>query len=972
MKKPAAYILPAMILAFLLFFSTGCTNKQSLTTIDVIPSAESKIIINEVMSSNDIFLPDSDGRCHDWVELRNLTGQTYDLSSCYLTDDERDPFKFRLSGVSLQPHGYAVIYLSKQSRFDENGIPHANFKLSSDGETIYLNDSEGVVISSLCIPGSERNISFGFPEIASAYTDEYCVWFSSPTPGSQNSSEYSRSPSELKYSSNGVVINEYMTGNSITLRDGSGNYSDWVELYNPTDEDADMTGYMLSDDINSPGKWQFPKGTIIPSNGYLTIFCSGNNTPDERGQLHTDFSLSSDDASIILSSYQGAIVSSIEIHNIPENISCGYPTDSETEKLFARPTPNGANNTKTYELNTSPCPDINNGILISETLAASSAATEYPNDYIELFNSTSEDVDLNGYTLAQNPGETVFTFPEVTIKAGQYLLVWCDGTENTDGTSLHAPIKLNVGGEELYLADTSGQIVDQFLTGKQTQGITSGRVGNDASKRYFFAAPTPGAENSRSHYPAYAPQPQFSQQGGYVTGDLSVSISVPEGCTVHYTTNGSLPDRTSPVYDPSAPVKISRTTVLKAVAYKNDLLPSQVVSATYLAEEPHSLPVVSLSGAGLNDQENGILVSNSKYNVNRDVHIEYYDEKGILGIEFDAGAGIFGQTSRKLSKKGLSIDIRERYGISEITYPFFKQSVSGVTTFKSLLLRPSGQDQLTAMIRDELVPSIIRGKVEADYMEHQACALYVNGEYWGLYYIRDRFDEDYLVSKYGYEKGSIDLIKGQAKVQAGSIDAYDELEAFAQKNDLTKKENYEHIASLIDLESLCDFWIVETYFANTDSGNIRCYRAENGKWRWMIYDMDWAFFPTHAYYNFIWHHCLDPEGHGAIDFDNSIIRKLLENKDFRDLFISRYCYHINNTFEPDRCIAILDELSGSIRSEVSRNHEKWGQPKPENWENSIQFIRDFLRKKPEKAKEHLMTCFGLSERELEEYLRKNR
>lgn len=955
---------------------SSCAGSDVSSAVLSDPSVGEQIVINEVMSSNDIFIPAPDGQCYDWVELRNLTDRSYDLSRCYLTDDERSPRKFQLTGVTLAPYGYTVVYLSGLNGIDVNGNIHAGFKVSSQGETLYLNDSTGVLMSSVKIPESPANISYGYPTDTASFIDADCYWFSAPTPGAENSSVYAADPDELVYETNGVIINEYMTDNSFTLYDADGDYPDWVELYNPTQTDADMSGYMLSDDPDFIGKWRFPDGTVIPAGGYLTVLCSGKNITDAQGAMHTGFSLSSDDTAIVLSSHQGAPVSRIDIKELPENISCGYPAGSTELKLFARPTPGTANTTVAFELAEKPAPDINDGILISETLAASSGSSSYPTDYIEIYNATSGTVNLEGYSLSQRPGEVAFTFPAIQLDAGRYLLVWCDGTSSEDASDLHAPIKLNVGGETLYLSDAAGKIVDHFESGKQIPGVTSGRVADDVSARRFFATPTPGSANSKTWYSSYAPQPSFSQMGGYTESGTQISINVPDGCVVRYTTNGFEPDKTSDVYDPSSPITITRTTVLKAKAYKDGCLASEPVCATYLVEDRHSIAVVSLSGKGLTDYSTGILVDGINENYNqgwvRDVHIEFFDESGNMGVEFNAGAEIFGQTSCTLDKKGLRLNISEQYGASEITYPFFPECLSGINTFKSLLLRPSGQDQLTAMIRDELVPSIIRGYVEVDYMEHRACALYVNGKYWGLYYIRDRFDEDYIVSKYGYTKGNIDLVKGQSRAQAGSVRAYKQMQTFAAENDLTIKENYEYITSLIDLESLCDFWIVETYFANTDSGNIRCYTTEGEKWRWMVYDMDWAFFRTHAYKNFINNHCLDPYGHGAANFKNDIIRKLLENDEFRDLFISRYCWHLNNTFEPERCVAILDQLADSIRDEVPRNAAKWGGPKPARWEGNIDFIREFLQKKPEVAKEHLMSSFNLSEKELNRYLKNNK
>ncbi|MBE6758912.1 MAG: hypothetical protein E7554_02330 [Ruminococcaceae bacterium] len=955
----------------------GCSEVLPESIPVTAETSENQIIISEVMSSNSVFIPAADGRCYDWVELHNLTDRTFDLSSCYITDDERSPKKFQLTGVVLEPGGYAVVYLSGLGGVDIDNRLHADFKLSSQGETIYLNDPSGLIMFKMMVPQLNENVSYGFPDGARGYTENDGVWFAAPTPGERNSENYSYDQSKLVYTSNGVIINEYMTGNSYSVYDADGDYPDWVELYNPTDSDADMSGYMLSDDIDAIGKWKFPEGTVIPAGGYLTVFCSGKDKVDDLGNLHTSFSLGSDDTDLVLGNNQGVAASHTRLIKLPENISGGLVEETGEWKVFARPTPGGANITTAFEPDDFPAPDINDGVLISETLAGSSSGGTYKTDYIEIYNATSGAVDLGGYTLSQSPGEVVFTFPQTTLNAGCYIVVWCDGIDISEsGKTLHAAIKINLGGEQLYLADATGKIVDVFSTGKQIYGVSSGRVGSDVSRRKFFDKPTPGEENGGNAYDAYAPKPVFSSMGGYVESGTEVSISVPEGCTVRYTTDGILPDESSALYDPSTPLIISRTTVLKAVAYRDNCLSSELAAATYFVTEPHSIPVVSMSGFGLIDHENGILVEGAHKNYRkewvRNVHIEYYDESGALGIEFDAAAEIFGQYSKTEDKKGVRLSFREKYGISEVVYPFFPDRVEGSNSFRSLLLRPSGQDQTKGMLRDEIVPEIIRGRVDVDYQEVRACALYVNGEYWGLYYIRERFDEDYLVNKYGYEKGKIDLIKSQIFEQAGTIDDYIAMQDFARLKDLTYSKNYEHMASLIDLESLCDFWIVETYFANTDTGNIRCYKAEGGKWRWMVYDFDWSMNRSTYKRDYIYNHCLEKTGHGSADFSNAIIRKMLQNAEFRDLFISRYCYHLNTTFEPDRCIEILDRMADVIRDEVPRNAERWPKPSVESWENNVEFLRDFFEEKPEMAKQQLRSNFGLSEAELEEYLEKNK
>ncbi len=933
------------------------------------------VIINEVMASNSAFAPAADGCYYDWIELYNPTGETVDLNDYYITDTDNIPLRFQLRGLSIDPGRYALVYLSGLNGIDANGFLHANFKLSSRGEIISLNDRHGNIISRVEIGESPSNVSFG--RLDDGNSSSY-VWFASPTPLEKNGGSSASDPDDLEYTGNGVIISEFMTDNTYILYDADGDYGDWVELYNPTDTDADMSGYSLTDNNDAPSKWVFPYGTVIPSGGYLVIYCDGKNTTDSAGMFHTGFSLSPEDDSITLYSNQGAVCSSHTITDMPSNISCGYPAGAEDGglKLFARPTPGQPNDTGAFELGERPSPNINNGVLFSEVLSVSGNLSEFTRDYIEIFNSTSQDVSLAGYTIAQTPGEVVFSFPDITLKAGGYIVIYCDGTDSTDSDELHSSIRINAGGEDFYLAEPDGRICDHFASGKGTDSVSSGRIGSDVTSRYFFTEPTPGASNGSSGATGYAPMPVFSLDGGYVSSGTQVELTVPEGCEVYYTVDGSIPTASSVRY--TQPITVNSTTVIRAAAVSDGKLTSQCVTQTYFVEKKHSISVVSLSSAPKNlfGTKTGILIegmyNNYKKDWEREVHIEYYDESGTKCVEFDAGAKIFGQYSRSLDQKGLRLSLREIYGANEVTYPFFPDSVTGISTFRSLLLRPSGQDQTRAKLRDEIVPAIVRGQMDIDYQEFRACALYINGQYWGLYYLRERLDADYIESKYGYEEGSFDLIKSQIFAPEGTLDAWENLDYFCRTHDLTIKENYDYVCSQVDLDSLINFWVVETFFANTDTGNIRCYKTEEGKWRWMIYDFDWAMTSSTWRNDYIQRHLLDSSGHGSADFSNALIRKLLRNEEFRDKFISTYCYHLNNTFNTERTLKILDEMAAVIADEIPRQGERWGFPNESSWETSLRVLRKFFEQKPDLAVQQLQANFELSDREMQRYLKENK
>ena len=964
-----ALLLTGCLAALSLVLLCSCEAAETEAVVsDSIVVSEADIVINEVLTSNSASAKAYDGRYYDWVELYNPTPYTVSLDGYYLTDNIENYQKASLRGQRIAPGGYLLIYCSGLNITDERGFLHTPFKLSAEnGETLFLsNDS---AISRLSVPKSKENVSYGLD------SEGKYVWFKNPTPGQPNE------PSgEMTASS--VVINEYMISNTFTVYDCEGDYGDWIELYNAGGRKVDLAGYGLTDNDDNAFKYVFPEGVVIEPEQYLLVFCDGKNKVDAEGVPHTNFSLGAEDKVIELYSAENIPVDRADvIGTMPDNISCGLVEGESQMKLFARPTPGRKNGTVWTELNVMPSPDINDGVLISEALSSSSAKKRpvsgdamgyFPSDYIEIYNSTSGKVNLKGYTLAEEPGKPFFRFPDTPLNAGEYALVYCDGVKKAKNPSdLHAAVKINTGGETFYLADSAGRVCDVFATGKGRFGMSSGRVGSDVSQRVFFSTPTPGRKNAGKYYRTFAPVPQFSVEGGVVKKGAKVSLSAPEGYTIVYTLDGSKPTTSSKVY--KKPFTVKANTVIRAASFSKQAALSECATQTYLVKNPHTLPIVCVSGdkAALIGKK-GIL-TDVEAGAEYEVHFEFFDEKGVKAVEFECGAKHFGAYSLPYPQKGLHLALRECYGQNSVSYDFFNENPEAATTFRSLLLRPSGQDQKLAKMRDELIPAIVRGQIDIDYQEFRACALYVDCQYWGMYYIRERLDGHYLESYYGFKEGTYDLIKTQHVVQEGTIDEYNALTNFCRYHDMRIPENYQYVCSQIDLESLMNYWIIETYFLNMDTGNIRCYKEKNGKWRWMIYDFDWALNGTNLANkaNMIEKHLLDPNGHGAANIDNSIIRKLLQNKDFRDRFITLYCYHIQYTFAPERTVPILEDLAKKIDGEMKRNEKRWHEPRYSKWKsNSIPMLRRALQNRPKDAYEQLKTSFYFTDRELEKYKQK--
>ena len=920
-------------------------------------TASSAPVINEVLCSNSASFKAYDGRYYDWVELYNPSGRELSLDGYYLSDNPESLTKTSLKGQTISAGGYLVIYCSGLDITDERGFLHTGFKLSaSEGETLYLSDSSSV--HSLTVPPSRENISYGLN------AEGKYVWFDLPTPGAENREVRPVLNSDVR-------INEFMTSNTFTIYDCEGDFGYWVELYNATENNVDLSGYCLTDEEGTPDKFVFPEGTTIRARGFLLVFCDGKNKKDKRGLLHTNFSLSTKDGSVSLYDNSRSLISRAAVTDLKANVSCGWDENAGTYRFYARPTPGKKNAGTSFEkLSEDLIPSPSGDVMISEVLSASYRTSKTAKtDFVELFNCADSPLSLKGYTLSKKPGEKTYTFPDVEIGAGAYLVVYCDGKQRVSGNTIYSSLKFSTGGEKLYLADASGAVCDIFSTGKGRLGVSSGRAGADSSRRYFFTTPTPGKPNSGGKYDGYAPVPEYSVDGGIVSQGTKVSLSVPGDYTIVYTTDGTEPDKHSAVY--RSPLTIIRNTVIRAAAYGKGMLISDCVTNTYLTRNPHTIPIFCISGNPSQlTKGKGIFVDKSD-SAEYKIYAEYFNENGTKETAFPCGVKLFGHSSREMPQKGVKLCLREKYGLNEVTYPFFSANEKAATTFSTLLLRPSGEDQIYSKLRDELIPALVRGRMDLDFEEAQPCALYINGKYWGLYYVREALNADYLKSYYGYKKGEFDLIKGQSAVQEGSSAAYKKLTNFCKTHDLTDQKNYEYVRNLVDFDSLINFWIIETYFGNTDTVNIRCYKHKNGKWRWMVYDMDWSMQTTRYIRerNFIDWHLLNPKGHGIGHFDNSIIRKLLQNKEFRDHFLMVYCYHLNHTFAPDRAAGILDEMVRTIDGEIRLNQKDWGRPRYKDWSGStVPYLRKYLKQRPSEIKKNLQDSFHLSEKDWERYV----
>ena len=317
------------------------------------------------------------------------------------------------------------------------------------------------------------------------------------------------------------------------------------------------------------------------------------------------------------------------------------------------------------------------------------------------------------------------------------------------------------------------------------------------------------------------------------------------------------------------------------------------------------------------------------------MHFDYIKSNEQV-FSHDGKIRIFGAYSRMQDQKGFALLAKPEAGKQTFEYPFFDNRP--FTEYSSLVLRASGQEAKMTRMRDVVITSLLDDNTDLLVQAYQQCVVYVNGEYRGVYNLREKVNASFIAQHYPQiDKSTIDLLVGNGNksgyVLDGSNEDYLALVEFAKTHDLSIKENYDHVAEQVDLENFAEYTAGQLYVANTDTGNIKFWRAEGTKWQWISYDYCWAMNSMvqgpdgnyiEGYKLNAVHRYLVRSGHGVnAGFSNALINALLENKDFRDMFLEKCAKMANEVFETQKLIDRVDECAEAIRSEMPRDTELW-------------------------------------------------
>jgi hypothetical protein len=474
----------------------------------------------------------------------------------------------------------------------------------------------------------------------------------------------------------------------------------------------------------------------------------------------------------------------------------------------------------------------------------------------------------------------------------------------------HLNLKIS-GNDALYLFKNQ-TIIDTLFIPDLDPGYSYGKGLNYGE--YYYSSPTPNTPNENGIIAISTP-PTFNQVGGIYNNIDSLEIELAGEGDIYYTTDGSKPSSTSNKYN--EPIKLTKTAVIKAITVNDDKRNSSVITNSYIINENHTVPVMSVSV----DPGNFSYLNKNAWTVGIEVpsYTEYFDGKE--GFTIGSGLRLFGGTTRGPAKKSYALKFDKANGSGTLNYQVFANR--DYATYEDLVLRTASQDENRAIIRDILGTSLVDGVTNAYVQAYKTIILYINGNYWGLYYLREKTDENYVSNNFNVSTEGTDVLRVDGELKSGTREAFNSLTSYLNTHDLSNDTYYEHVTNLIDINSFIDFWVAEVYTTNNDIVNYRYFRNPNldgGKWKFVFYDLDWAFYNYERnYYKF----ATDPSGMTVNKFSTLLLRSLMKNDNFKKQFVERVSYQLKNVWNKERINTKMDAILKELEPELERNFARW-------------------------------------------------
>lgn len=769
-------------------------------------------------------------------------------------------------------------------------------------------------------------------------------------------------------------LNEASNANGNTIILPSGETPNWIEMYNGSSTPLNSGGFGLSDHRNTPLKWIFPSTSIAPF-GYLVVLATNNNTVNTINHYETvvfaEDTWNYQIPNAPIPQWNSSGFSSSGWPSGPASI--GYGDGDDATDII------GPHTSVYYRINFQ-CPSITaikkaildidyddgfvaylNGIEIARSglIGSPPSWDELSSDHEALLPQggaiSSFEINQGVFQTALLAGNNVLaieihnTDPSSSDLTGKPYLtfgydvpgIFSSGITHpfftsTTGGNLETNFGISTSGEMLYLSDPSGIIIDSLFVNDLEPNMSNGKLIDGGVQDATFSIPTPNASNNTSiGYNGCENSASIINNGGVFQGPIAVTVvnnSIANG-ELRYTTSGTNPSISSPLV--VGPILIASNCVLKVICFPvgSNFLPSTISAETFLFQEDFSLPIVSLTIDSLDLYGGNGIFDNWWTDWKKPCIVEYFDENGIKKFETrasvkpDGGAG----GSRSNPQHSVTIEpANSLYGEGQpVHYPIIPQKPF-IEDYYALYIRNGSNFWNQSPQRDATMCRIM-GKTNVNSQAYTPAVVFLNGQYFGVYELREKANEGYFKNNYNNHLDSLDLLSvsyfygaGIIRTVKGSDTSFYSMVNYISTADASLPGFFDQSNKKLDLYNFTDYIAGENWFANADwiYNNMKMARTRStdNKWRFFLQDLEWGLggwtdYNTNMFDWFRYNQQPNPFW--------GIYDALVQNTTFKNYFVNRYADLMNFTFQSAKYTPIIDSLYNQLLPDLPRHFQLW-------------------------------------------------
>jgi len=766
-----------------------------------------------------------------------------------------------------------------------------------------------------------------------------------------------------------ISINEGSNKNYTQILDEFNDKPDWIELHNASNSVYNLSGYYLTDNLNQPQKWPFPTTSINPG-AFKIVFCSGKNrsetpafnfslsqqnyTPTDGWNTHYFNSpFNWDGVSNVILNICSYNSTQYTLNSIFRQSETSYPS---TSGAFVDGSPAACNSNLGQLYNQRPNVRIN-GITIGEG-QIQNGNTDYPAPYGNyywgarhqlLFRASElQAAGLNAglfnnlaFDVVTSAGE-FYNYIDFSFLATNLTELKNDFLPET-GSKLHTNFKIDPTGETVYLLNSNQEVISSLKVKSPKTDISVGRF-PDSSNEIKWMNGTPNQSNNEANtYIDSLKPPVFSKYSSINSDPFQLEIQNPNTVSskIVYTLNGSTPTPNSTTY--TNPISISANQVVNSKIVPigiSDLLPSENTVATYLFNTSHTTSILlvttdnsNLYGSnGIFDNPNSddIKQAYASYLTDAENHPLLFSQK--TAIRMDGGAG--GSRGNPQRSFRLSFD-NGALGGGVINHQLIPNRPNR-TKFSDIYLRNGSNQWLRLPYKDASQVYMMSQGTNNYYSGYRPVSVYINGEYFGLYELREKFNSEYFdVYDQQPKKDSIEILSlsyfygSMLRAVEGDVanfwSSYDNFLMISP----TSSTFMENTDQYFDLKHYTDYIISESWMGNIDwpQNNIKIYRSDksNYRWRFALIDLELAMQPngwTSCTYNHISYMKNQSTNNPYIN----IWLRGIQNPDYKNYFINRFADQINTSYKTSSLLEIEQAFFDGMNPEMPKEFARWGDP----------------------------------------------